>query len=901
MEGIETLKTDEKLLEERKQKVAEFLKIRYSWISYLALVVIVFIAVRIRTNNLDGLRDITTGGWTLGPDLDPFLFLRLARYIVEHGSLMAVDFMRNVPLGFVSKNELILLPYLIAWFHKIAVFFGSASVEQSAALFPVFMFALTVIAFFLLARKLFVDSLGELRANIIALGSAFFLAVIPAILPRTIAGIPEKESAGFLFMFLAFYFFLRSWKAEKNTGRIFNGLLAGASTAAMALVWGGFVYIFLTIEIAVILAFLLGQVTKEKVYGYAAWMFSAFALMIPFSTRYSVINLFVSTTTGLAIFVFFILILDLIIFNTRIKKYFERFSKVPRTVIAIIVAVLIAVVAVSVLFGPGFISDKFTGAIDQLIHPFATDRFSVTVAENRMPYFNEWAGSFGRFFGNIPIFFWLFFIGSIYLFAYMTKVFENKERIILTISYAAFLTALIFSRYSPNSILNGDNFISNLVYFGGMLVLILSFAFCYYKYYKENKLEGLKKLDFGLIMIFALFFFSIVSARGGVRLIMMLVPPTSIIVSYFVVSAYGDYKKVKDELFKVIAMMLVGIFIIAALFSAYQFYNVSSSEAGGYVPSVYTQQWQKAMAWVRENTQENAVFGHWWDYGYWLQSIGNRATVLDGGNAIVYWNHMMGRYALTGADDFKAIDYLYSHNTTHFLIDSTDIGKYSAFSSIGSDEKYDRYSWIDSLVRDESQTRENKNSTAYIYSGGILVDGDIMYAMNGTNIFLPGGKAVLGGVILMRDEQGVLQQPSGAFFYQNNQYSIPLRYAYDNKLIDFGSGLDAGIFLMSALNGNSGIIDDGALIYLSPKTVKSQVARLYLYGENNQYFKTVHVEDDYVVSQIKNQVPSFKEDFLFYNGVRGPIKIWEIKYPDGMQVKEEYLLMEYPDLKFRFS
>src|SRR3989338_10039565 len=102
---------------------------------------------------------------------------------------------------------------------------------------------------------------------------------------------------------------------------------------------------------------------------------------------------------------------------------------------------------------------------------------------------------------------------------------------------------------------------------------------------------------------------------------------------------------------------------------------------------------------------------------------------------------MMGRYALTGADDFKAIDYLYSHNTTHFLIDSTDIGKYSAFSSIGSDEKYDRYSWIDSLVRDESQTRENKNRTAYIYSGGILVDGDIMYAMNGTNIFLPGGKA----------------------------------------------------------------------------------------------------------------------------------------------------------------
>ena len=75
-----------------------------------------------------GLWDITRDNWTLGPDLDPFLFLRWAKYIVQHGSLMAIDYMRYVPSGFDTRGEMVFLPYSIAWFHKLASFFGSTSV-----------------------------------------------------------------------------------------------------------------------------------------------------------------------------------------------------------------------------------------------------------------------------------------------------------------------------------------------------------------------------------------------------------------------------------------------------------------------------------------------------------------------------------------------------------------------------------------------------------------------------------------------------------------------------------------------------------------------------------------------------------------------------------------------------
>src|SRR3989344_8989313 len=189
------------------------------------------------------------------------------------------------------------------------------------------------------------------------------------------------------------------------------------------------------------------------------------------------------------------------------------------------------------------------------------------------------------------------------------------------------------------------------------------------------------------------------------------------------------------------------------LFSAYVQYQEVSQTAPNYAPSVYTQQWQKAMAWVRENTQENAVFGHWWDYGYWLQSIGERATVLDGGNAISYWNHLMGRYALTGTDERDALEFLYAHNTTHFLIDSTDIGKYSAFSYIGSDETLDRRSSIPTLLKDDSQTQDRKNTTLLFYRGGMGLDEDIIYEDNGTKIFLPEGGAGLGAILIPRRPQ----------------------------------------------------------------------------------------------------------------------------------------------------
>jgi dolichyl-diphosphooligosaccharide--protein glycosyltransferase len=42
-----------------------------------------------------------------------------------------------------------------------------------------------------------------------------------------------------------------------------------------------------------------------------------------------------------------------------------------------------------------------------------------------------------------------------------------------------------------------------------------------------------------------------------------------------------------------------------------------------------TNDWSDAMQWLRENTPKDAVIASWWDYGYWISTLGERKTLAD--------------------------------------------------------------------------------------------------------------------------------------------------------------------------------------------------------------------------------------------------------------------------------
>src|SRR3989344_4659872 len=239
-------KKEEKIIEERKKKAMVIAK--KSWVA-LILIIAIILGMYIRYQPLanhggkPGLWDITTNDYTLGPDLDPFLFLRYAEYIVDNGKLMNIDYMRNVPLGFDTSIETKVLPYMMAYFHKLIFPITHKSINYSAAFFPVFAFALTIIAFFFFVREIFIKKEEKNKANAIAIISTLFMIVIPVFLSRTVAGIPEKESS-----------------------------------ALMALIWGAVGYIFVSIAIASLIAFILNKIGKKETLIYLAWFVVSLAI-----------------------------------------------------------------------------------------------------------------------------------------------------------------------------------------------------------------------------------------------------------------------------------------------------------------------------------------------------------------------------------------------------------------------------------------------------------------------------------------------------------------------------------------------------------------------------------------------------------------------------------------------
>jgi dolichyl-diphosphooligosaccharide--protein glycosyltransferase len=50
---------------------------------------------------------------------------------------------------------------------------------------------------------------------------------------------------------------------------------------------------------------------------------------------------------------------------------------------------------------------------------------------------------------------------------------------------------------------------------------------------------------------------------------------------------------------------------------------------GGTGFRVQSDDWINAMDWLSKNTEPNAVVASWWDYGYWITTLGNKPTLAD--------------------------------------------------------------------------------------------------------------------------------------------------------------------------------------------------------------------------------------------------------------------------------
>jgi asparagine N-glycosylation enzyme membrane subunit Stt3 len=868
------------------KNIGNFFKKNWFWILIIVLLIaIIFLSCNIRTSNVSQLKDVTTGNYTLGPDLDPFLFLRLAKEIVQ-GKLQNPDMMRAAPLGSENYAKIVIQPGAIALVYKLIspfMKFPEKSVEFAAIITPVIFTAFAIVFFFLFIFVIFSFVMPKKFAAIGGIIAAAFYAILPEMLHRTTAGIPEVESLGMVWFWLAFLFFALAWKQDKLKKMIPLAIIAGLFTSLMVWTWGGSKYLFMTFGLAAFLIFLFNKDKKKNFLIFSCWFIPSFILYV---VRSGLINSISSLSDiGFCLIIFSILLIDLILFNTKLKKIKEKI-KLPESIISLILIIIIGFLFLLV-FKPDMISQIFSRIIEGLIYPFGRGRVGLTVAEQHAPYFVEVFGSFSWLF-------WTFFIGTIFLFFEAIKHFDKNKKIWLNITFIIFLITFIFSRISSSSILNGENTISIILYFAGLIIFILTILSIYiYSYIKkdEKTLNDFKKINLAYILILAFTFWMVVSMRGAIRLF-FIVSPAIVISSVFLPLKISEYAlKAKDNFYKIVLWVLVAVVTIILILNFINYEKNTSQQAKYTVNGAYYQQWQKAMAWVRDDTPKDSIFVHWWDYGYWVQTLGERATVVDGGHPAGFnWNHLVARYLLTAQNETTALQFCKAHNVSYLLIDSTDIGKYSAFGSIGSDKTgLDRLSWISTFGLNEKQTQETKNETIYVYTGGTMLDEDILWQGE----ILPMQRAGIGAFLLSIDKtKQTINSLDAIVIYNDQQIKIPIRYLwfngrkYDLKKDD-EKMLNSMLYIVPSIS-NTGINNLGGALYLSEKALRTEWVKLYLLNESEN-FELVHTEPSLFVKQLKDVYNITVGDFVLAGDLQGPIKIWKVKYPASIAYYPEYL------------
>ncbi|MEX0921048.1 MAG: STT3 domain-containing protein [Candidatus Pacearchaeota archaeon] len=873
---------------------------------FLPLVIwLLFTTAIIRTSNIDQLVNAATSEPILGPDLDPYLFTRNAIEISQRENMGPLDQMRGAPVGGPSYIKGNLMPWAIFGVYKTANIFTDYSVMEAAIISPVIFFLISIIGIFLFTYFLFSFKLSKKNALTGATISSFFYAFVPAMLHRTVAGIPELESLGMLWFWFAFLFFVLAWKQNfvsskkiknfftNNKKLIFYGLLAGLFTGAMSWTWGGYKYIYLVIVSTSFLAFLFEKEKSKNYLIYISWFIPAIILEL---IRKGFGALTSITDTGLAVGVFILMLANLVLFNTKLKNKLKLEKiNLPKPIITILITILLGILLLFISNPSGFIdfiSDIFT----RFFKPFGDTRVGGTVAENRVSYFTEALSSFGNLI-------WLFLAGIVVLFYESTKHFDKWKKAGLNLFFIIFILSFSLSSISSSHVLNGTSFISKFMYLGGLIVFGLFLIYTYSKAYKENDektLEDFRKIKISYIILIIFSLVGLMFMRTAIRFFFLVGPPLILGTSYLTIKLGEYYKHSKDDLIKVISFFLFVLTIIILIGTSISYIQGTKVSAQNTVPSSYHQQWHYAMDWVDQNTPEDAIFAHWWDYGYWVQTLGGRATVADGGHPAPGRNELLGRYMLTTSNPKTALAFMNSLEVDYLLIDSSDVGKYGAFSLIGSDETgKDRRSWIPVMPLDPSQTQEINGTIKNIFGGGTVVDLDIIYTQeNGEEIFLPAERAGLAAISIEYTEQNgevSFQQPEGIFVYNNQRYDIPLKYIYfQGEIIDFGEGIESLVRIVPSLQQNSqgvSVNQIGAAVYLSEKTKDTLFSQLYLLNDPENRYPTLsvaHSEDDFVIKSLKQQGLDLG-DFIYYQGLRGPIKIWEVNYPEGTPKHEEYL------------
>jgi len=140
--------------------------------------------------------------------------------------------------------------------------------------------------------------------------------------------------------------------------------------------------------------------------------------------------------------------------------------------------------------------------------------------------------------------------------------------------------------------------------------------------------------------------------------------------------------------------------------------------------NISTNDWPDAMQWLKENTSEDAVIAAWWDYGYWISTLGERKTLAD--NATVLdWQirKIAATYMSTPEDAWHILTSDADTDVSPYYVtlptDVTSPTRHTDYIYDENQNKLDVFkSWKDCMV-------DNINCSGWNYATEKIYDPDI--------------------------------------------------------------------------------------------------------------------------------------------------------------------------------
>jgi hypothetical protein len=286
---------------------------------------------------------------------------------------------------------------------------------------------------------------------------------------------------------------------------------------------------------------------------------------------------------------------------------------------------------------------------------------------------------------------------------------------------------------------------------------------------------------------------------------------------------------------------------------------------------------QNALEWIGRNTDANAVIAAKWEYGSWINLLGNRANIVHEQQRL-YWVDLMTREFFLGNDVTGALEFFKTHKVDYLFLTTRDIKGLNRIAREPGMQKEPMGVLIfGSVVQETSLEVENsviKECYRYCRLGARIAPGAFDPTLDSEEFSAKRWRPYSIYLQLRKtpDSMETISALIELQLHGKAKYIAPQRiYCRDKILYPENAQGFSGSVIICSERDDMNAPERWHVVYLAPQTQRLLPIRIFLLNEMPEIFERVYPPYDAVEpGEYRAQV-------------------WRIHYPSNVTTRPEYL------------